>query len=84
MSSTTKLVLGLGLGGVEIILVALGLSLCSTGIGAVIGIPMLILAAMLFVVSFILLYQGGTARQKEVIAAGVSKALQKERANKQQ
>ena len=64
------------------LLVLLGILLSCTGIGACLGIPMIVLGMPLWIVGAIMMWQGKAKRAEEAIAAGVQQGIQQARATK--
>jgi len=62
------------------LLVFLGIILSFTGIGACLGIPMIVVGMPLWIIGAILMWQGKVKRAEEAIAAGVRQGIQQAQA----
>ena len=76
MTSSSKLTWGIILTISGWLLVFLGLLLSFTGIGACIGIPMILVGMPLWIWGAVWAWQGKVKRAEEAIAAGVRQGIQ--------
>jgi uncharacterized membrane protein len=82
MTSSSKVTWGIMLLISGWLLFFLGILLSFTGIGACLGIPMIVLGMPLWIVGAIMMWQGKAKRAEEAIAAGVQQGIQQARATK--
>ena len=80
MTSSSKVTWGIMLLISGWLLVLLGILLSCTGIGACLGIPMIVLGMPLWIVGAIMMWQGKVKRAEEAIAAGVRQGIQQAQA----
>jgi len=76
MSSSSKLMWGLVLGVGGTLIFGLGAILTATGIGACLGIPLILVAIPLCIWGGIWIWQGKVKRAEEAIAAGVQRGIE--------
>ena len=76
MTSSQKLIWGIGLGIGGYILFLVGVLLSFSLIGACIGIPMALVGLPLGIWGSVWMYQGKVQQAKEIIAAGVQQGIQ--------
>lgn len=76
MTSSSKLTFGIALLITGWLIVFLGIALSFTGIGACLGIPMILIGMPLWIWGAVWVWQGKVKRAEEAIATGVRQGIQ--------